>query len=82
VQSDTERVVCYEKSANVGMEFTDALSRIEMALQQVETLLATRSEGVDQDLLELDQAMRDDLITLTEVKVSWIDLKRPFEFLN
>jgi autophagy-related protein 11 len=69
LQSEQERVSCDERSLFVGSEFAEALVRIEMALKQVDALLAARTEGVFQDLLELDQAMRDDLVALTAVKV-------------
>ena len=86
-QSDAKRRAAEERAAVVGEEFAEGLARIGVALEQVEALLLTGAEGAAQgdsvvglvqnevdvaDLMELDQAMRDDLVTLTGVKVNLI----------
>jgi hypothetical protein len=69
VQSEAEKAACEERLSRVGEEFEQALMRIEQALERVEELLATRTEGVLADLLQLDGAMREDVLTLTAIKV-------------
>jgi hypothetical protein len=69
-QSDVERKAAEERSTAVGEEFSEALGRIELALSQVEVLVEGGLDGALQDLVELDRAMREDLIALTSIKVS------------
>jgi autophagy-related protein 11 len=84
-QSEAERKAAEERAATVDEEFSEGLARIAVALEQVEALLQSGAEGAAQgepfglsltqtltmtDLMELDQAMRDDLVALTGVKVS------------
>ena len=69
-QSDLERRSAEERSSAVGEEFDEALGRIELALSQVEVLVDGGLDGALQDLVELDRAMREDLIALTQIKVS------------
>ncbi|ORY25347.1 putative myosin heavy chain [Naematelia encephala] len=66
--SDAERAVSEEKAAEVAAEFQEGLQRIEAALDQIAILVNSNADGAAQDLMELDQAMRDDLSGLTHVK--------------
>ncbi|WVW78803.1 hypothetical protein I302_100765 [Kwoniella bestiolae CBS 10118] len=68
LQSDAEMRAFMEQSEAVGREFTEGLARLEVAISQLSELLGSGAEDVAQDLVELDQAMRDDLIALTGVK--------------
>ncbi|WWD08012.1 hypothetical protein V865_006122 [Kwoniella europaea PYCC6329] len=68
LQSDAEMRAFTEQSESVGREFTEGLARLEVAISQLSELLGSGAEDVAQDLVELDQAMRDDLIALTGVK--------------
>jgi len=68
-QSDVERRAAEERSTAIGEEFDEALGRIELALSQVEILVGGGLDGALQDLVELDRAMREDLITITQIKV-------------
>ncbi|WWD00241.1 hypothetical protein V866_007150 [Kwoniella sp. B9012] len=68
LQSDAEMRAFTEQSEAVGREFTEGLARLEVAISQLSELLGSGAEDVAQDLVELDQAMRDDLIALTGVK--------------
>ena len=68
-QSDAERRALDDRIGGVDRDFTEGLGRIELALQQIEALLSDGT-GSAQDLMELDQAMREDLVALTALKVS------------
>lgn len=54
----------------VNRQFEDCLDRIEMALSQAQGLVEHGADSMVQDLIILDQAMREDLIALTHLKVS------------
>ncbi|WVQ83863.1 hypothetical protein IAT38_006007 [Cryptococcus sp. DSM 104549] len=68
LQSDAESRGFDMRAKEVGDEFAEGLGRLELALGQLPQLLESGSEDVDQDFIELDQAMRDDLIALTSIK--------------
>ncbi|WWC59113.1 uncharacterized protein I303_101661 [Kwoniella dejecticola CBS 10117] len=68
LQSEAESRGFTEQSEAVGREFAEGLARLEVAINQLSELLGTGADDVAQDLIELDQAMRDDLIALTGVK--------------
>ena len=63
-QSEAEQRASEERSATVNEEFAQGLARIDMALDQVQV-----SENVE-ELITLDQALRQDLVALTNLKVS------------
>nr|ODO01122.1 hypothetical protein L204_01849 [Cryptococcus depauperatus CBS 7855] len=68
LQSNTETRAFNERSAEVENEFAEGLTRIEIALSQLSQLTDCGATDVEQDFVELDQAMRDDLVALTSVK--------------
>ncbi|BEI80639.1 hypothetical protein CcaverHIS002_0111680 [Cutaneotrichosporon cavernicola] len=68
IQSDADRQQAEHRILGVEHEFTEALERIDLALQQVQALLQTGDADADQDLRDLDQAMREDLAGMTAVK--------------
>nr|XP_019008838.1 uncharacterized protein I206_06522 [Kwoniella pini CBS 10737]OCF47619.1 hypothetical protein I206_06522 [Kwoniella pini CBS 10737] len=68
LQSDAESSGFKEQSEIVGREFEEGLARLEVAISQLSELLGSGAEDIAQDLVELDQAMRDDLVALTGVK--------------
>ena len=71
--SEAERRAFDQRSASVADDFISGIEKIDLAVNQVEALLSgTATEGAAQDLMELDQAMRDDLVSLIAVKVSLI----------
>ncbi|WWC87153.1 uncharacterized protein L201_002039 [Kwoniella dendrophila CBS 6074] len=68
LHSEAETKGFHEHSQAVGREFAEGLARLEVAINQLSELLGSGAEDVAQDLVELDQAMRDDLMALTGVK--------------
>ncbi|ORX33486.1 hypothetical protein BD324DRAFT_639538 [Kockovaella imperatae] len=67
--SDAERRAFHSRTQVVAQEFAEGLEKMELAVHRVETLLTgTASEGAAHDLMELDRAMREDLVTLIAVK--------------
>lgn len=66
---DAERRAAEERTTAVAADFSEGLGRIELALSQVEALVAGGVDGAIQDLVELDRGMREDLIALTNLKV-------------
>jgi hypothetical protein len=69
-QSEAEKRAFEDRVTVVNRQFEDCLDRIEMALSQVQGLVEHRADSMVQDLIILDQAMREDLIALTHLKVS------------
>ena len=68
--SEAERRAFDARTNSVAQEFADGLEKLELAVNQVEALLSgTATESAAQDLMELDRAMRDDLVALIAVKV-------------
>ncbi|WVQ97743.1 hypothetical protein IAU59_004857 [Kwoniella sp. CBS 9459] len=68
LQAEAETRGFNDHAAAVGIEFAEGLARLEVASNQLSDLLGSGVEDVYQDLIELDQAMREDLISLTGVK--------------
>ncbi|OCF30460.1 hypothetical protein I316_07896 [Kwoniella heveanensis BCC8398] len=69
LQAEAETRGFNDHAAAVGIEFAEGLARLEVASNQLAELLGSGVvEDVYQDLIELDQAMREDLISLTGVK--------------
>ncbi|EKC98517.1 myosin heavy chain [Trichosporon asahii var. asahii CBS 8904] len=62
LQSDADLQQAEHRIHGVETEFAEALGRIELAMQQVEALMQADSQ--------LDQAMREDLASMTSIKVS------------
>lgn len=78
LQSDADKQQAEHRILGVEHEFVEALGRVELALQQVEALMQsddrkpymTSLTAVDvrDTLQELDEAMREDLASMTQVK--------------
>ncbi|WVR04359.1 hypothetical protein IAU60_001360 [Kwoniella sp. DSM 27419] len=68
IQADAETRACNESAAMVGAEFSEGLARLEIATGHLSDLLGSGSDDVTGDLLELDNAMREDLQALTVMK--------------
>ncbi|KAL7423266.1 oligomeric, coiled-coil, peripheral membrane protein [Cryptotrichosporon argae] len=66
--SDSRKAEAEQRIAEVEKEFEDGLARIDLAIQQIEALVTADSVDLGQDLLELDSAMREDLVGLTGLK--------------
>ncbi|WVF70148.1 hypothetical protein IAT40_004936 [Kwoniella sp. CBS 6097] len=68
LQAEAETRGFNDHAAAVGIEFAEGLARLEVASNQLAELLGSGVEDVYQDLIDLDQAMREDLVSLTDVK--------------
>lgn len=84
LQSDAERRAAEDRAGVVQADFEEGLRRIEDALEHLKSLFSADSNFSQRkflawifnpvpmltktDLMELDSAMRDDLVTLTNVK--------------
>ncbi|CAK9784276.1 hypothetical protein CC85DRAFT_284896 [Cutaneotrichosporon oleaginosum] len=68
IQSDADRQQAEHRILGVEHEFTAALERVDLAIQQVEALLRSGDVEADNSLRDLDQAMREDLAGMTAVK--------------
>jgi hypothetical protein len=81
--SDNESNVIEERIELVGADFVEGIDRVHVAVSQVKSLLESDGgkfhqgagltpDGIDADVYDLDQALREDLVGLTGVKVSYL----------
>lgn len=68
--ANIERRSAEERAIAVRQDFEDTLERVELALNRARSLVSVGGEGIVQEIVELDNAMREEVVAITNVKVS------------